>query len=113
MTADRRPDSHQMDVPPELMLCHAVLDTEHFADRVAAAASGGFAALALDLNRRRRHHERGETDDTMLAAASAAGVRIDEIWSLYGVLDHTSRDRTVDRAERLISVARRFGAWMI
>jgi sugar phosphate isomerase/epimerase len=105
--------SYRMGPHPELLLCHAVVDTPTFAERVAAASSAGVQALGLDMTRRRRHHQLGETDESMRRDAAAAGVRVDELWSLYGVLDHTAAARTLAYADRLIEVAASFGALMI
>jgi len=97
---------------PELLVCHGVLDTPTFAERVAAAASADIQAVALDMDRRKRHHQLGETDESMRHDAAAVGVRVDEIWTLYA-LDHTNAARTLAYADRLIEVAAFFGARMI
>lgn len=94
----------------DILLCHGVLDTEKFTDRVEAAAAAGASAIALDMSRYRRHLSAGESDADMVAAARANGVRVEEIYSLYGSVQKENSDRTAAFADQLFRLADLFGS---
>lgn len=96
-----------------LTLCHAMIDTECFADRVRAAAGAGISSIALDRTRDQRFLDRGETHASMLAVLDDYGVRVDEIWSLYGLLHADTLTETMAALDKLLALAGTFGATMI
>jgi sugar phosphate isomerase/epimerase len=95
------------------MLCHAMVDTETFHERVEAVAAAGVSEIALDLPHFRKYVEGGESPADMAAASRLNGVRVAEVWSLYGVADPGEVSTNPQLLPDLLSVAEVFGSHII
>jgi sugar phosphate isomerase/epimerase len=100
-------------MPQRLVLSHGAVDAPTFAERVAAAAAAGNVGIAAEFPRHRQFLAAGETIESMRTATAQHGVRVDELWSLFDILNPAIEAKNAAFAERVYTVAVELGAKLI
>ncbi|MBM4244331.1 MAG: sugar phosphate isomerase/epimerase [Deltaproteobacteria bacterium] len=96
--------------PDDLVLCAGTIPGASFAERVAAAAAGGFSAISLRVRDHVRARAEGLSDADMRARLADAGIAVAEVEVLQGWRPGIRVGRNVPPADEVLAIAAAVGA---